>query len=259
MTPEQRNFKLTALLQPALLAAELERFNIMDRQAIRRAFLSTLGQDSEAAYQAAIDMFFALQSFSAGDILKQLMETNLLSARQEAAILCRMWMASQVQFLEIEDPQAFIVPHFRKARDAAPVDLMGERDWREFYYLPEELTIYRGCRSRRADRNPSWTDSKEIARVFSAGKDGEDTGQILAAEISKADVLATFFIFYDDALEIMVDPAGLRNVRVVEDNIRFVGWREAVDAYYRERRAGPPGKALRAESDNSGIVRFLIT
>ena len=75
--------------------------------------------------------------------------------------------------------------------------IMSDKELKQFNYLPEEWTIFRGSNGRDDVLRPSWTISESVAKKY---------GHIVTCKrISKKDVYAYFFENTDDD-EMVVNP-----------------------------------------------------
>lgn len=179
-----------------------------DRWTVYIRFLDTLGRNDDAAVIATEELFFAFRYSPGQKLLVTMLLSDLLAPRPTAILLARIWHSGKLEVLDIANPARIIVPLFRAVRDRAGDVLMDRNGLPIFRALPERVTVYRGATERQV-HNPSWTLDLDFAREFAA-RLGDDA-RVFAAEIERRDALAVFSVVGER--EVVVDPAGLRNVR----------------------------------------------
>lgn len=215
---------LTLILQ--WLASAAEPLIGVNAQEITRQFLRSLGRDDTEAIVATENLFHVLRTAPAAyEAFVMLLLSEMLAPRPAAILLARIWHSSHIEPLE-----GLEVDLFRAARDQAGEVLMDAAGWKLYAALPATTTIYRGSRARKNDRRPSWTLDISVARLFAGVARGDEAGRVLAAEIDKKAVLAVFNLIGEQ--EAVVEPAALRNLRVVEDGLPRTG-HSALDAFAR--------------------------
>jgi hypothetical protein len=207
--------------------SDMMRTGILEYESLAiEEFLATHGTDDDAAVEAASKLFFALSDGSRGSATVYLLIFGGMSPRPFAALLKHAWGRGKTgSILGIAMPQSLVIDAFRKARQQAPDVLMGD-GWPHYQNLPQIITVYRGVRHHKATRGMAWSMDELVARGFASRGWGGDSGRLLAAEISKAHVLALLEPPGEGESEAVCNPRALRNVRVIEDDIPLP-WEDA--------------------------------
>lgn len=131
---------------------------------------------------------------------------DYLSIKGMSRILAHAWTTSENPNDDVNVPVKTAVKWFREADTSA---LMDAEDFKIFEEFPETLKVFRGVAVGKNPKGLSWTTSLDTARWFANRfNQGDKTGYIQGATVSKKDVLAYFNTRNED--EVVVDTSRLK-------------------------------------------------
>ena len=131
---------------------------------------------------------------------------DYLSLKDMSRLLAHAWTTSENPNDDVNVPVKTAVKWFREADKTA---LMDPEDLKVFEKLPETLKVYRGVAAGRNPKGLSWTTSLDTAKWFANRfNQGDKTGYIQEATVSKNDVLAYFNVRNEE--EVVVDTSRLK-------------------------------------------------
>lgn len=133
--------------------------------------------------------------------LKYLLDEEIVTLRECGNLLAGQWSVIENISYDTNVSKALVL---RMIKHADKSCVMDEEEFRVYHSLPNEVNIYRGCKTVKGKEGISWTLDKKTADWFARRwlKDGE-SGYVWTAKISKDNVVA--YINHRGEHEVIVD------------------------------------------------------